>query len=211
MNKPVAIERAQAGRKMFFPDVDWESNLIPDRSVQTTQSDERSMDNCLEAVSINDRVPLDVPRKKRLHLRFTLVNSNSGLIMSMPLTANRRRDRFLITLSAKNSRLIFSLIDSDGLPKSVVETGTNIYPGSWTEVHFHIDGQKAILTTGKQVQGYLDLPRRSRSVGHLVFGGHPAGWEHNVALPAFEGCLKHVKVNAIPALLHNTVPCKTFC
>ena len=80
MNQPLAIERAQVGRVMYFPALDWDTVAYSPMAVTSrpnTQANSQSggVNNlgCEEAVmlksNLKSQLSLPTPKKRRLHLK----------------------------------------------------------------------------------------------------------------------------------------------
>ena len=220
MNKPVAIERAQAGRTMFFPNFDWEPLIHFESQTlfrsSATQSDGQARDSCAEAVSMSrGRMILTSDKKKRLHLKFRMAFVKAGLVLSIPVWVNRRRERVLITLTMKNSVLSLEVIRSNGSIKSSASSHFEIDPQDpWNDIEIHVDNNEAILTINRQVEGTVHLPRRSRLSGQVILGDAAVEWEPILPSKSFQGCIKSVKMNGFLQDLRDyvkTKPCHIFC
>ena len=82
MNQPTSIERAQVGRLMYFPDLDWSLPMVTVTQLSAaaaavTQADhERQNSNCKNAVNfdsgLGSRLTIIVPRRRRLNLKFQI-------------------------------------------------------------------------------------------------------------------------------------------
>ena len=78
MNQPLAIERAQVGRVMYFPTLDWNTVVyLPPMDVthrpNTQGNSETKETGCLKAVMLDpnrqSRLALATPKRRRLHLK----------------------------------------------------------------------------------------------------------------------------------------------
>lgn len=78
MNQPLAIERAQVGRVMYFPTLDWNTVVyLPPMDVthrpNTQANSETKEAGCVKAVMLDpnrqSRLALATPKRRRLHLK----------------------------------------------------------------------------------------------------------------------------------------------
>lgn len=77
MNQPLAIERAQVGRVMYFPTLDWNTVVYLPMDVthrpNTQANSETKEAGCMKAVMLDhnrqSRLALATPKRRRLHLK----------------------------------------------------------------------------------------------------------------------------------------------
>ena len=232
MNQPIAIERAQVGRVMYFPALDWNAVVYspvedathprPNTQANNGVFSRQMTTGCEKAVMLeNSRGPsqllLQTPKRRRLHLKFELASTGpetEGVIFALPISMNRRREKAIVTLWQEASYTFkLEVIDSrTGQVRSSAKSQLSRSAGianAWTEVELHIDQGQALLSLngGGHEHGSVTLPHRARVVGPIHFGGIPQESKStklkNGRRPRFDGCLRHLRLNGFLQDLWN--------
>ena len=239
MNQPMAIERAQVGRVMYFPALDWNAVVYspvdathrPNTQANDAAGFSRQMTGCEKAVMLENsrrrsQLSLQTPKRRRLHLKFELASTETeGVVLVLPISINRRpRDKAVVTLYQEDAYTFkLEVIDSRGQVRSSAKSqlpGAGI-ANTWTEVELHIDQGQALLSLNGHNHGSVPLPHRARVVGPVHFGGIPQESTSTKlkkdTRPPFDGCLRHLKLNGFLQDLwtlpssKNLIPCTIKC